>query len=450
MLASCATLVSLMLTLPHLDRTDLPCTSLDALLGGLDGLVAGEARNGYVRAACPEGDAFVFIHNGRAYCAGMLEDGRFVARTVADAVAALSRAVAAAFVRTDLPLFLCTAVLFRKAPAAQLPVDLVDSESLLRHLREAGQDAVVVVRRQDAYNLVFCREGEPVVLYPAPGERFAEGRNVSEQLLEYCYASPADVALDLYHDIGLKPAPDAGKPLSAYATSQPPMSTPAALSLVVQLGGRVVFRFPIPEGELLVGRGSDNDIPLDNLSVSRRHARLYREGEHIVVEDLGSENGITVRGQRCERAELGPGDEVVVGKYTLTYARWASSDAVVAPARRVSFVGDVEETIAVGLAAGGDVAIEHDGQRYAMKGPVFAIGKDPSVNLRVPGLLVGGVHARIKRTRGGHAVEKAGGLAALKVNGVKTKEAPLKSGDEITIGRHAFRFCVAEPKAPGD
>ncbi|MFQ5948756.1 MAG: FHA domain-containing protein, partial [Acidimicrobiia bacterium] len=60
---------------------------------------------------------------------------------------------------------------------------------------------------------------------------------------------------------------------------------------------------------------------LDDITVSRRHARFTVEGGRLWVEDLGSTNGTYVNRQRKARAELAAGDEVIVGRFHLVVAR---------------------------------------------------------------------------------------------------------------------------------
>lgn len=71
-------------------------------------------------------------------------------------------------------------------------------------------------------------------------------------------------------------------------------------------------RFPMPGEMLTFGRGLENDIVLDSLTVSREHARLDRS-DGLVIEDLGSRNGTFVNGQRIQRARVGPGDRIRLG-----------------------------------------------------------------------------------------------------------------------------------------
>jgi len=62
---------------------------------------------------------------------------------------------------------------------------------------------------------------------------------------------------------------------------------------------------------------------LDDITVSRHHAAFLCEGGHLWLEDLGSTNGTYVNGERAERVELFPGDEVIIGRFHLVVARGA-------------------------------------------------------------------------------------------------------------------------------
>jgi ABC-type multidrug transport system ATPase subunit/pSer/pThr/pTyr-binding forkhead associated (FHA) protein len=71
-----------------------------------------------------------------------------------------------------------------------------------------------------------------------------------------------------------------------------------------------------------IGRGPDNDIKLDHPSVSRKHARIIRQGtkEEYIIEDLGSTNGTCVNGQRIVKSAVLHRDDIInIGPYKLTY-----------------------------------------------------------------------------------------------------------------------------------
>ena len=70
----------------------------------------------------------------------------------------------------------------------------------------------------------------------------------------------------------------------------------------------------VGEGETILGRALDATIRFDVPGVSRRHARISLDGASVVVEDLGSQNGTYVRGEKITgRAALGDGDELRLG-----------------------------------------------------------------------------------------------------------------------------------------
>ncbi|MCB9591179.1 MAG: sigma 54-interacting transcriptional regulator [Sandaracinaceae bacterium] len=76
---------------------------------------------------------------------------------------------------------------------------------------------------------------------------------------------------------------------------------------------------PLPEGEaLVVGRDDEADLVVVDESLSRSHARFSRDADTVLVEDLGSTNGTRVNGEVVERAEVVPGDEVLLGTVAIS------------------------------------------------------------------------------------------------------------------------------------
>lgn len=65
--------------------------------------------------------------------------------------------------------------------------------------------------------------------------------------------------------------------------------------------------------ELILGRADHCDIVIPERSVSREHARIWRDDAVYLVEDLGSKNGTHINGVKLEEShELGEGDEIQV------------------------------------------------------------------------------------------------------------------------------------------
>jgi hypothetical protein len=92
-------------------------------------------------------------------------------------------------------------------------------------------------------------------------------------------------------------------------------------ALVVRSGGGRAGEHFIPRAEqTTIGRSPDNDIFLDDVTVSRKHAVLSQNGNEFLIEDLGSLNGTFVNRRRIEApTRLESGDEVQIGKYRLSF-----------------------------------------------------------------------------------------------------------------------------------
>jgi pSer/pThr/pTyr-binding forkhead associated (FHA) protein len=72
--------------------------------------------------------------------------------------------------------------------------------------------------------------------------------------------------------------------------------------------------FPLSKKLVTIGRSPKSDIPLDDHSTSRDHARITFEDKGYLIEDLGSANGTQVNGKLIEGpTSLSPGDKIQIG-----------------------------------------------------------------------------------------------------------------------------------------
>jgi pSer/pThr/pTyr-binding forkhead associated (FHA) protein len=68
-----------------------------------------------------------------------------------------------------------------------------------------------------------------------------------------------------------------------------------------------------------IGRSLAADVRFDDPTVSRRHALVVRQADGVRVLDDRSLNGVFVNGERVEWRALNDGDEILVGRYRLTF-----------------------------------------------------------------------------------------------------------------------------------
>lgn len=89
--------------------------------------------------------------------------------------------------------------------------------------------------------------------------------------------------------------------------------------LVVTRGPNAGERFAL-EGDITrAGRHPDSDVFLDDVTVSRRHVEIVREGDGYLARDAGSLNGTYLNRVRIDQAALSDGDELQIGKFRLVF-----------------------------------------------------------------------------------------------------------------------------------
>ncbi|HEY7840711.1 MAG TPA: FHA domain-containing protein [Gammaproteobacteria bacterium] len=89
--------------------------------------------------------------------------------------------------------------------------------------------------------------------------------------------------------------------------------------LVLSLNGVVQGEYDLSKERLTIGRKPENDIPIDNLAVSGKHALVITILDDSFLEDLGSTNGTYVNGKLIKKHALKNGDVIAIGKHELKY-----------------------------------------------------------------------------------------------------------------------------------
>jgi pSer/pThr/pTyr-binding forkhead associated (FHA) protein len=84
-------------------------------------------------------------------------------------------------------------------------------------------------------------------------------------------------------------------------------------------GGREGETITLDSDVATIGRSPHSDLFLDDVTVSRHHARVLRDEVGYLVEDLNSLNGTYVNRKRIERHRLSDADELQIGKFKLAF-----------------------------------------------------------------------------------------------------------------------------------
>jgi pSer/pThr/pTyr-binding forkhead associated (FHA) protein len=89
--------------------------------------------------------------------------------------------------------------------------------------------------------------------------------------------------------------------------------------VVIHRGPSLGARFLITSEGSTIGRASASDIFLDDVTVSRAHATIKRDGGGFLFTDAGSLNGSYINNQQSSSHRLVTGDEIQIGKFHLLF-----------------------------------------------------------------------------------------------------------------------------------
>jgi pSer/pThr/pTyr-binding forkhead associated (FHA) protein len=235
--------------------------------------------------------------------------------------------------------------------------------------------------------------------------------------------------------------------------------------------------------ELLIGRHEACAIRLEERDVSRRHARLSRQGDEILLEDLESANGVRVNGERLRgRCALSPGDVVEIGGFDLELrlepgdapprgahfrpAEPYECDCEVPTLRTALVDDDAPETTGTELTPplpmpaaalqrnGMDLPADEAPRLVILDGApagaflcartALRLGSSPDDDLVLQGEGVLPRHCRLVRSETLAWRLSARESSAVTVNGEPWTEGPLHSGDVLVLGGVRLRFVGTE------
>jgi predicted component of type VI protein secretion system len=246
--------------------------------------------------------------------------------------------------------------------------------------------------------------------------------------------------------------------------------------LVLKFESQVLREIPIGSRPLTIGRAPDNDVHIDNLAVSDHHARLYAEGDRMVIEDLRSLNGTYVNDLRIDRTTLRDGDMIQIGKHQLqldtvheaatTIAEGVLGTLGKAPAPQGTDTAasdrDRQEPRHVprqGIGAAAAISpaspeLLHaprlrvlrgraDQSEYILAGKLTVIGRSEIASVRLLGWFAPAVAAQINHREDGYYLGLGDRVA--KINGEPIHgPTRLRDGDVLQMGRVRMQFVSRE------
>jgi len=222
--------------------------------------------------------------------------------------------------------------------------------------------------------------------------------------------------------------------------------------IVVKYEDKIIERVVTQKKRISIGRSSNNDIVLDNKAVSRKHAQVEFRDDSALIIDNESLNGTFVNKRKINEEIIKDNDEITIGKFDLVYHHDAPKDLklsdldgtrVLCTKKQKELLERDKKGKEITAKTGCSVLWGEENamvKQFYLDKPVITLGKSKYVNIKVKGLLVSKIQAKIAKEKDGHVLVNLGRKGKTKVNGEEVFKHPLRNDDLIEVGKSVFRF----------
>jgi pSer/pThr/pTyr-binding forkhead associated (FHA) protein len=225
-----------------------------------------------------------------------------------------------------------------------------------------------------------------------------------------------------------------------------------APKLIVKYQGTVIREVKLQETELTIGRKGENDLSIEDPSVSGRHAKIVKIQSVFFVEDLHSTNGTLVNNKPIDRHQLQDTDVIMIGNHKLLFQDAVKPDQVPA----WSSAGDSDETMvlkdqkhrdapnrSVRLATLKIIAGRTDRHEYQLSQQLTVIGAEEGATVKLHGWFAPKIAAMIGRRGDGYYISPVKDGKKLMVNeSVVKSQTDLKDGDRVEVAGVKMYFST--------
>ncbi len=260
------------------------------------------------------------------------------------------------------------------------------------------------------------------------------------------YTPQPDSATATVSPPGVTSAPDegatiAGSPDSTVAAAvlEPSQTIAMQPSVASSMAWLVVTKGPsegkslqLKEGVNTIGRSLENDLQIDDASVSRSHAMVIVGDDRVTLTDLGSAGGTRIGERRISGKSVGDGSVITVGQTRFSLVNVDAFQG--GPSSGATMVGSPSGSSLSLIAQSGPDA----GASFLLSAPRNVIGRDPSAEVELSDPTVSRRHALLRIDADRSAISDLGSRSGTQVDGEMITGVQISIGDNIAIGQSEF------------
>lgn len=236
--------------------------------------------------------------------------------------------------------------------------------------------------------------------------------------------------------------------------------------LQLQFKDKILSKYRLEPGKTLtIGRRDSNDIVIENVSVSGKHAKVDPVNNGFRLMDLNSTNGTFINDKMITTHNLEHGDIISIGKHKLVFgyvkgekrpekiektgdAGWSEETMVLDTEEHREMLAKTASDLASRLSneKPGILTYLSGGEgEFKLNKKLTKIGKDSGNDIIVSGFTIGKVAATISKLPNGYQLSYVSGLSKPKVNDIAVRESvKLEDFDTIELGSFKAKFILKD------
>lgn len=202
----------------------------------------------------------------------------------------------------------------------------------------------------------------------------------------------------------------------------------------------------LARSEYTLGRGEENTVRLTERNISRRHARLVKQGGNWFLVDLGSYNGCFVNGIRAgESHPVGPRDLIQLGDYRLEIITDETPTQVAADVRNDTLNSGIPGPLSTSSKDRFVMVVgPTPGREYVLTDGRQTLGRGDSCDITVNHASVSRVHAEIHYLKDNcYEIIDKKSSNGLRINGVELRQGLVEARDVVEFGDVVLKFIPA-------
>jgi pSer/pThr/pTyr-binding forkhead associated (FHA) protein len=197
------------------------------------------------------------------------------------------------------------------------------------------------------------------------------------------------------------------------------------VELIVRRAGHPDRVQHLQEGIHTIGRAEQSDVVLEDVSVSRTHARIIVSPQSVVIEDPGSNNGTFLRGEQVSKQAVQQDDEIIIEPFVLRF--------------NLNIRGESKERFVARLEVIQGVL---EGEVYGVGDEGITLGRAEDQTIQIRDAGASRWHASVIWRAGQCVVQDNQSANGVHVNGERVAEKVLVHGDVVRVAKTVMRFVT--------